>query len=220
MSWWTSGSRMPPGPGIHLWSMLDVSGPSTPAQSSEPSSGSQSTGCLFLHSCEVVSALCAIGGNSDALPRTDMLIDPSKIKVSIEYGISEIFNGMSIKTPPKDGEWGFNLPELELKFPAGTLDPEFEPVVKELPKWGETSSDAYARFGPVIHALADRYPSENLLFITHGAGLRATAWTFLNGAEVHKVEYCAYVELERQINMNDSNSFIAGKFGVVSHHGY
>ncbi|PKI56625.1 hypothetical protein CRG98_023008 [Punica granatum] len=53
-------------------------------------------------------------------------------RVSIEYGISEIFNGMSIKTPPKDGEWGFNLPELELKFPAGTLDPEFEPVVKEV----------------------------------------------------------------------------------------
>ncbi|OWM64877.1 hypothetical protein CDL15_Pgr028594 [Punica granatum] len=81
---------------------------------------------------EVVSALCAIRGDSDALPRTDMPIDTSKIKVSIEYGISEMFNSMGIQTPPKDGEWGFNLPELELKLPAGTLDPEFEPVVKEV----------------------------------------------------------------------------------------
>lgn len=38
----------------------------------------------------------------------------------------------------------------------------------QLPKREETLSEGVARFGRVIHALADKYPSENLLLITHG----------------------------------------------------
>lgn len=38
----------------------------------------------------------------------------------------------------------------------------------QLPNWGETSEDARARYERVIRALADKYPYENLLLITHG----------------------------------------------------
>lgn len=33
---------------------------------------------------------------------------------------------------PKDGNWGFNISELEGKFPAGTVDNTVEPVYKEV----------------------------------------------------------------------------------------
>ncbi|PKI56627.1 hypothetical protein CRG98_023010 [Punica granatum] len=156
---------------------------------------------------EVASALCAIDENSDA--------------ASIEYGLCEMFNNVAIRTPPENkDQWGFKLPEIQSKLQAGTVDPEYEPVFQKLPKWGETSSDARARYERVIHALADKYPSENLLLITHGEGLRATVSTFLNGTKIRKVEYCAYVKLQRQVTPKEDNTFTAGKFDVVSHHGY
>ncbi|OWM64881.1 uncharacterized protein LOC116205166 [Punica granatum] len=170
---------------------------------------------------EVASALCAIDENSDAVSGTDVPIDPSKIKASIEYGLCEMFNNVAIRTPPENkDQWGFKLPEIQSKLQAGTVDPEYEPVFQKLPKWGETSSDARARYERVIHALADKYPSENLLLITHGEGLRATVSTFLNGTKIRKVEYCAYVKLQRQVTPKEDNTFTAGKFDVVSHHGY
>lgn len=108
-------------------------------------------------------------------------------------------NNGAIRTPPEDGNWGFNLSEIELKLPTGTVDPDYEPVYHEvetspfpfplilqcfviltngrclfadvgtqLPNWGETEEDARARFERVVRALADKYPFENLLLITHG----------------------------------------------------
>lgn len=53
-----------------------------------------------------------------------------------------------------------------------------------------------------------------------GEGLRATVSTFLNGTKIRKVDYCAYVKLRRGITPNGENSFSAGEFGDVSHHGY
>lgn len=38
----------------------------------------------------------------------------------------------------------------------------------QLPQWEEAFVDARDRFLHVIHALADKYPAENLLLITHG----------------------------------------------------
>ncbi|KAF7851266.1 hypothetical protein BT93_L4269 [Corymbia citriodora subsp. variegata] len=53
-------------------------------------------------------------------------IDPSKVKVSVEYGLSELFNNMAIRHPPPSpedhGDWGFNIPEIEALIPLDTLD--------------------------------------------------------------------------------------------------
>ena len=37
-----------------------------------------------------------------------------------------------------------------------------------MPKWEESVSDARTRYMEVIKALADKFPSENLLLVTHG----------------------------------------------------
>lgn len=45
-----------------------------------------------------------------------------------------------------------------------------------MPKWQETVEGARARYPEVMKALADKYPSENLLLVTHGKFL---AWQCL-----------------------------------------
>ncbi|KAK4752316.1 hypothetical protein SAY87_021114 [Trapa incisa] len=174
---------------------------------------------------EVVSALLASEERAGAAKSAVAPIDLPAIKVCVEYGLSEMVNGVAIRHPPKDpakdGEWGFDLSQITLKFPQGTLDPQYEPVADKLPKWGETREDARARYERVLRAIADKYPCDNLLFITHGEGLKATVSTILNGTRIRDVEYCAYVKLSREImTLNGNSSFSAGEFGDVSHHGY
>jgi broad specificity phosphatase PhoE len=38
----------------------------------------------------------------------------------------------------------------------------------QVPKWGESVWEARSRYASVIKALADKYPDENLLLVTHG----------------------------------------------------
>jgi len=38
----------------------------------------------------------------------------------------------------------------------------------QLPKWEESVLQARARYQQTIKNLADKYPTENLLFVTHG----------------------------------------------------
>ncbi|ONI22358.1 hypothetical protein PRUPE_2G124000 [Prunus persica] len=144
-------------------------------------------------------------------------VDPSKLKVSIEYGLCEMLNKEAIRgdLAPKDGQrWGFNIPELEALFPAGTVDQTVERVYKELPQWGESVTGARARYAEVILALADKYPTENLLLVTHGEGVGSSISLFLEGATVYEVNYCAYSELRRPVFDKDQPT-TAGKFEVV-----
>lgn len=56
------------------------------------------------------------------------------MQVSIEYGLCEMLNKEAIRgdVAPKDGNWGFNIPELEAMFPEGTVDSTVERVYKEV----------------------------------------------------------------------------------------
>ncbi|XP_052194479.1 uncharacterized protein LOC127802609 isoform X2 [Diospyros lotus] len=122
---------------------------------------------------EVVSALCAVDDVSldpDNMTSDGLRIDPSKIKVSVEYGLCEMLNEEAIRpnVAPKDGKFGFDISEIEAKLPAGTVDHSFERVYQELPQWKETVEGARYRYAQVIKTLADKYPSENLLLVTHG----------------------------------------------------
>ena len=118
------------------------------------------------------------------------------MKVSIEYGLCEVLNNVAIRpnVAPKDGNISFDISVLEAMFPAGTVDNNVARVYNEvqrisskfyyieilsknenllfhklqLPQWGESFSEAGARYQQTIMKLADKYPTENLLFLTHG----------------------------------------------------
>ncbi|XP_050386347.1 uncharacterized protein LOC126802717 [Argentina anserina] len=171
---------------------------------------------------QVVTALSAL--ETPSLVKYDssqpLPVDPSKLKVSIEYGLCEMLNREAIRgdIAPKDGNWGFNIPELEAKFPEGTVDRTVERVYKQLPQWGESVMDARSRYANVVEALADKYPTENLLLVTHGEGVGSSITAFLEGATVYEAEYCAYSKLRRPIFCNDQST-TAGKFEVLTNIG-
>ncbi|KAK4741318.1 hypothetical protein SAY87_024906 [Trapa incisa] len=163
----------------------------------------------------VISGLCSVDEDSGGLSSTSL--DPSKIKASIEYGLCEILHRKPNRLNfPEDWDWGFNLSELEQKLPAGTVDPEFKPVIPELPKREEELSEGVDRFTRVTLALADKYPSDNLLLVTHGAGLRSVFPMFMKGMKLRDADYCSRFELRREIN---DISRMARKFSVVSYNG-
>ncbi|KAL5723922.1 hypothetical protein ACHQM5_007256 [Ranunculus cassubicifolius] len=171
---------------------------------------------------EVVSALAAVNDDDPLEMTSDKIkVDPSKIKVSIDFGLCEILNREAIRTElaPKNGDWGFNISELQAKFPAGTVDATVTPLFKELPKWEESLVDARARYARVIRALADKFPSENLLLVTHGEGVGVAISAFLKDTTVYDVEYCAFAHLQRQVFFGSDRTTTKGNFDVVTKNG-
>ncbi|KAM7275206.1 hypothetical protein ACFE04_017072 [Oxalis oulophora] len=163
---------------------------------------------------EVVSGLSAVGDDvSTGL--ADGSIDSSNFKVSVEYGLCEMLNREAIRPniAPKDGDFGFKISEIEALLPAGTVDHSVKRVYQELPRWEETVLGARSRYSKIIKTLADMYPSENILLVTHGEAVGVAVSTFLEDATVYEVEYCAYAELRRKI-VYESESFTAGNFKV------
>ncbi|CAH8381107.1 unnamed protein product [Eruca vesicaria subsp. sativa] len=166
---------------------------------------------------EVISALAAVDVNPNATSSKDVIsIDKSKLKVSIEFGLSEMLNSMAIKpeVAPKDGKFDFMVSDLEAIFPEGMVDHNVEPVYKEMPQWGETVEGCTERFLSLVKTLADKYPSENLLLVTHGEGVRTTFATFKD-VDVYEVEYCACAELRRQV-LSQEGPTKAGDFEVIT----
>ncbi|RZC02418.1 uncharacterized protein [Glycine max] len=84
---------------------------------------------------EVVVALSAIAAGDDpnVIVGDDVPIDPSKLKVSVEYGLCEMMSrdAIRLEVAPKDGNWGFDVSEREAMLPAGTVDKNVERVYKE-----------------------------------------------------------------------------------------
>ncbi|XP_010469185.1 PREDICTED: uncharacterized protein LOC104749289 [Camelina sativa] len=158
---------------------------------------------------EVIAALSAVDFDPNGTSSKDVVsIDKSKFKVSIEYGLSEMLNSIAIspEIAPKDGKFDFMISDLEAMFPDGMVDRSVDPVFKEMPQWEETVEGCTDRFLNLIKTLADKYPSENLLLVTHGEGVRTTFATF-KGVDVYDVEYCACAELRRQVLSKDGGDF-------------
>lgn len=166
---------------------------------------------------EVVSALCATV-DDDKPTGGSVPIDPSKIKVSIEYGLCEMLSREAIRPElaPTDGDFRFNISELEAMLPPGTVDHAAERIYPEMPRWEETVLASRSRYECVIQALADKYPSENLLFVTHGEGVGVSVGTFLKGAVAYEVNYCAYSHARRSITFGENKSFSAGNFQLLT----
>ncbi|CAF1845288.1 hypothetical protein HID58_060574 [Brassica napus] len=166
---------------------------------------------------EVVNALSAVDLDPNATTSKDVLsIDISKLKVSIEFGLSEMLNTISIKPEivPKDRKFEFLISDLESMFPEGMVDHNAVPAYKEMPLWGETVQGCTDRFLSVVNTLADQYPSENLLLVTHGEGVRTTFATYKE-VDVYDIEYCACAELRRQVSSQDGSTK-AGHFEVIT----
>ncbi|XAR63241.1 hypothetical protein NMG60_11023116 [Bertholletia excelsa] len=141
-------------------------------------------------------------------------INDKLFQVSIELGLCEMLNNIAIRpdVAPKDGKFGFNISELEGILPAGTVDHSAERVYQELPAWEETSIDARNRYSKIIKALADKFPSENLLLITHGEGVRVSVSALMKNVEVERIHYCAYLHSRRPVFFGAKKSFTAGDF--------
>ncbi|KAL9245252.1 hypothetical protein vseg_018926 [Gypsophila vaccaria] len=162
---------------------------------------------------EAVSALCsAVDGGVGSR------VDPTEVKVSIEYGLCEMLSESAIRPHlvPKDGEFTFNIPELEAMLPPGTVDTSAEKIYSEMPKWGEAVSASRGRYEHIIQALADKYPSENLLLVTHGEGVGTSVSTFMKDADVYEVNYCAYSHVRRSIDFGEGGSYTAGSFQLLT----
>nr|CAB3497352.1 unnamed protein product [Digitaria exilis] len=173
------------------------------------------------------AALCAVPDDAALLAIEDAAnvpLDTSRLKVSIEYGLSEMMNTHAMgsivsKVAPGVNKWFPDMPELEAIFPDGTIDHSAEPIYPEVPKWEESILEARSRYASVIKALADKYPHENLLLVTHGEGVGASVSYFEMGLEIYDVEYCAYSVLERQFAMkagDEQGGFSAGSFKVLT----
>nr|KYP49707.1 hypothetical protein KK1_028575 [Cajanus cajan] len=152
---------------------------------------------------ELVASLSALG--------------PYKVKVSVEYGLCEMMNNRAIRpnVAPKDGKMGFDIAECEAMLPPETVDTNVERVYKELPQWGESVLQAGVRYQQLIKDLADKYPTENLLLVTHGEGVKVAVSSFRKDAVVNEVDYCGYVELRRPIFKKD-DTFTTGEFDLLT----
>ncbi|KAK7293261.1 hypothetical protein RJT34_16124 [Clitoria ternatea] len=169
---------------------------------------------------EVVAALSAVDEGFGTITGDGVTIDPSKVKVSIEYGLCEMMNREAIRlnVAPKDGKWGFDIAESEAMLPAGTVDKNVQRVYKELPQWEESNMQTRARYQQVIKHLADQHPTENLLLVTHGEGVGVALSSFKKKAAANEVDYCGYVELSRPIFKKEL-SFTSGEFDLLAHSG-
>ncbi|XP_068650906.1 uncharacterized protein [Aristolochia californica] len=170
---------------------------------------------------EAVAALCAVDDDSKAETSQNAVIDPSKVKVSIEYGLCEVLNTDAIRggIAPKNGSWNLELSQLETMLPSGTVDHTVELIYNELPKWQEETQEARSRYEKVITALANKFPRENLLFVTHGEGVGVAISSLLKNVFVYDVEYCAYAHSRRQITFGAGQKFVAGNFEVLTGNG-
>ncbi|MQM05275.1 hypothetical protein Taro_038079, partial [Colocasia esculenta] len=171
---------------------------------------------------EVVSALCADGDERGLVAMEsgrNVPINTSGLKVSIEYGLSEVFSRQAIDSVPKDGNWFPSVTELEAAFPPDVVDHSAEPVYQQLPHWEEPVDGARQRYQDVILALSDKYASENLLLVTHGEAIGVAVSSFLEGVEVFNVDFCAYSHLQREVNFKDSKTLTAGDFKMLTDNG-
>ncbi|XP_028775935.1 uncharacterized protein LOC114732764 [Neltuma alba] len=83
---------------------------------------------------EVVTALCAVRDDTSTLSSHAMPIDPSKVKVSVEYGLCEMMNSTGIRpgVAPKDGNFSMDISKCEALLPAGTVDDKAERLYQEV----------------------------------------------------------------------------------------
>ncbi|KAK2389302.1 hypothetical protein QL285_062901 [Trifolium repens] len=137
------------------------------------------------------------------LPRVEDGLLLESLPANRQCGLEEEMWRILSKGGLKDGFGGFRRRikcwNEESILLAGTVDYNVQKVYNELPQWGESFSQARARYQQTIKELADKYPTENLLFLTHGEALQTALSSTRKDGVNAKLQYCAYVELRRPI---------------------
>ncbi|KAG6544246.1 hypothetical protein Mapa_014349 [Marchantia paleacea] len=174
---------------------------------------------------EVITALCLVDSSSDASNSRDAVIDPSKVKVSFEFGLSELMNARAIRRPPdaatngsQDIPWHLELSQLAAMFPAGTFDGSVKSIWPQIPAWRESTADAHQRYATTLLSVANKFVRENVLCITHGQGVGVSVaeFQFL----VYAVDYCAHSHVQRPIySFSPDGSFSAGEWELLTESG-
>ncbi|GJU67215.1 histidine phosphatase superfamily protein [Tanacetum coccineum] len=173
---------------------------------------------------EVVHAICALGDDSVThMSSADGLwFDIMKCYRSLwSMDFVEALNTLTIQPEnvPKDGDFGFDISECEILLPKGIVDSSVEQVYKELPKWEESKEGARDTYKNIIKLLADKYPTENLVLVTHGVWVSATSYT-PEHLTVHAIDYCAYSVLQRTIVSTINESITSGEFKLCRNQGH
>ncbi|KAG6483956.1 uncharacterized protein LOC122014335 [Zingiber officinale] len=169
---------------------------------------------------EVVRALCCVVDDHQLLlsmeTSRDAILDPSRVKVSIEYGLCEMLNTTALghNIAPEDEKWFPHISELEASLPAGTIDHSAESIYKELPQWEESVAGARNRYATIIQSLADRYPNENLLLVSHGEAVGTAVASYVENTMVYEAEYCARCHLRRNTLSSFEVLNESGQMGV------
>lgn len=165
---------------------------------------------------EVVISLCALDTSEDDSTGLPVPIDPSKVKVSIEYGLCEVMNSFAIQAPnlPPEGPTILDLTDLEALLPAGTVDTTVQKIMPEPPNWQETLYASHKRYVDTFQAIADMFPHENVLCVTHGEGVGVSVSRY-ESVFVYQVRYCAVSHVCRSIH----NFTAAGPFELLTEPG-
>eukprot|EP00271_Cylindrocystis_brebissonii_P008533 TRINITY_DN2290_c1_g1_i2.p1 TRINITY_DN2290_c1_g1~~TRINITY_DN2290_c1_g1_i2.p1 ORF type:complete len:510 (-),score=98.83 TRINITY_DN2290_c1_g1_i2:335-1864(-) len=156
---------------------------------------------------EVVAALAT--DDSMAIPgeeerRREAALQQTKIKVSIDYGLGEVMNPRVIRSPPPlqpDGSSQSWLPaesELLAQLPKAWLEPSSIPTMSELARFPEVDEEAHMRFARAFDLLADTYPDDNILCITHGEAVSVSVSRLLP-VTVYEVCNCGFSWAQRSI---------------------
>jgi len=127
----------------------------------------------------------------------------STIKASIECGLAEMMRRKGVPCPSEAADkdspqsWTFDLAELYSMLPTEIHDPSFQPIRQKLPQGRESVADVQYQYTSTFQKIANRYPYENVLCVTHGEGVMQSVSMMWPRAEVYGVRYCAYTHAQR-----------------------
>lgn len=131
------------------------------------------------------------------------IADAVGLPVVLEPGIGEILP--TVQEMPAlltDADRTIRFPRLASGYqPAGTL------------AFPETESEGYQRSAQTVQALAETYPDQNLLFVTHAAPLIGIVRGLTHTQERISVPLCGIFTLQRNV----SGWHLVGDGGSVSH---
>ncbi|KAH7352157.1 hypothetical protein KP509_19G032600 [Ceratopteris richardii] len=110
-------------------------------------------------------------------------------------------NSYAIRAPniPPTGPTTLELEALEALLPVGTVDPTVTKILTNLPNWRETLDSSHKRYLDTFQAIADLFPTENILCVTHGEAIGVSV-THHQNVIVYQVRYCAVSHLQRPVH--------------------
>ncbi|XP_024404147.1 uncharacterized protein [Physcomitrium patens] len=163
---------------------------------------------------EIIAGLCMLPSSLEMREKGNGSPYVSTIKASIECGLAEMMNRQGVPYPSEAADknslspWTLDLVDLYMMLPEGVHDTSFQPIRKKLPLGKETLDDARNRYTSTFQKIANRFPNENILCITHGEGVMQSVSMMWPRVEVHGVTYCAYTHAQRPNFKRDNDSTI------------